>query len=95
MITQQETFWLVFALVIIAAASGILIWILLEAIGITKHALRALEAGKKVEKNSRILWAIPDVNTLLSGTLGTVLGISEKAGQLADALPEVHGENNK
>ncbi len=78
--------WLGLALVIVAAAAALLIWIYAEASGILGHAARALEAGKQIEANTRILRAIPDVNTLLDETDGSVLGVATKAGTLANAL---------
>ena len=55
--------WIEVALVIVAVAAALLMWIYLEANGILKHAVRALSAGKTVEVNTRILRAIPDVNS--------------------------------
>jgi hypothetical protein len=78
--------WIGLALVIVAAAAALLIWIYLEASGILGHAVRALVAGKKIEANTRILRAIPDVNTLLDETDNAVAGIADKAGMLATAL---------
>ena len=78
--------WIGLALVIVAVAAALLIWIYLEASGILGHAVRALTAGKRVEANTRILRAIPDVNTLLGETDDAVAGIADKAGTLATAL---------
>jgi hypothetical protein len=78
--------WLGLALVIVAAAAALLIWILCEAVGIYRHALRALVAAKKVEENTRILRALPEVNTMLADTEGTVATIAGQAKQLADAV---------
>ena len=78
--------WLGLAVVIVAVAAALLIWILCEAIGIYRHAVRALSAAKKVEENTRILRAIPDVNTLLADTEDTVATITGQAKQLADAV---------
>jgi hypothetical protein len=78
--------WLGIALVIVAVAALLLIWILCEAVGIYRHAVRALVAANKVEQNTRILRAIPEVNNLLADTEGTVATIAGQAKQLADAV---------
>ena len=78
--------WIGLALVIVAVAAALLIWIYLEANGILKHAVRALSAGKKVEVNTRILRAIPDVNSLLNETDDAVGTIGGQAAALANAL---------
>lgn len=78
--------WIGLALVIVAVAAALLIWIYLEANGILKHAVRALIAGRNVEANTRILRAIPDVNSLLSETDDAVGTISDHAAALANAL---------
>ncbi len=78
--------WIGVALVIVAVAAALLIWIYLEANGILKHAVRALSAGKNVEVNTRILRAIPDVNSLLNETDDAVGTIGGQAAALANAL---------
>ena len=78
--------WIGLALVIVAVAAALLIWIYLEANGILKHAVRALIAGKEVEANTRILRAIPDVNSLLSETDDAVGTIAQQAAAMAGAL---------
>ncbi len=78
--------WIEVALVIVAVAAALLMWIYLEANGILKHAVRALSAGKKVEANTRILRAIPDVNSLLNETDQAVGTIGGQATALANAL---------
>ena len=78
--------WIEVALVIVAVAAALLIWIYLEAHGILKHAVRALIAGKKVEANTQILRAIPDVNSLLNETDQAVGKIGGQATELANAL---------
>ncbi len=78
--------WLALALVIVAAAAALLIWIVLEARGILGHAVRALQAGEKIETSTRILRAIPDVNTMLDQTNNSVAAIAASAGALASAL---------
>ncbi len=78
--------WIGLALVIVAVAAALLIWIYLEANGILKHAVRALSASKKVEVNTRILRAIPDVNSLLYETDHAVGTIGSQATALANAL---------
>ena len=78
--------WIGLALVIVAVAAALLIWIYLEASGILKHAVRALIAGGKVEANTRILRAIPDVNSLLNETDDAVGTIAGQASALVNAL---------
>ncbi len=78
--------WIGLALVIVAVAAALLIWIYLEAHGILKHAVRALSAGKKVEVNTRILRAIPDVNSLLNETDQAVGTIGGQATELSNSL---------
>ncbi len=78
--------WIRLALGIVAVAAVLLIWIYLEAYGILKHAVRVLIAGKKIEANTRILRAIPDVNSLLNETDDAVGTIGGQAAALANAL---------
>lgn len=78
--------WLGLAAVIVLAAAAILLWIIAEAIGIKRHALRALAAGKLVETRTKSLGAIIDVNNGLRGAVGLVVSIHARAKGLEDAL---------
>lgn len=78
--------WILLALVIVAAAAALLIWIIIEAKGIAKEADRALKAAVIVEKNTVALWAIPQVNQLLKEANETLGRIVDKAGVVADAV---------
>ncbi len=85
--------WLWLAVAIVAVAALLLIWILAEAVGIRRQAERALAAGRRVDERTRVLWAIPDVNSRLRDSLGVVRAIGEKSGELAAALG--HGEKGE
>ena len=78
--------WFGVAGVVVLAAAALLIWILLEARGIRRQALRTLAAAEKVRENSKSLWALPDVSYMLQETLGSVASIAGRADTIADAL---------
>lgn len=78
--------WLIVALAVVAVAAGLLIWILLEARAIAGQARRALAAAAQVEENTQALWAIPQVNQLLSEGNETLASIVRRAGSVADAV---------
>ena len=78
--------WILLALVIVAAAAALLMWIILEAKGIAKEADRALKAAAKVEANTAALWAIPQVNHMLKEGNEAVGRIVDKASTVADVV---------
>ena len=78
--------WFGVAGVVVLAAAALLIWILLEARGIRRQALRVLAAAENVRQNSKSLWALPDVSHMLQQTLGSVASIAGRAETIADAL---------
>lgn len=78
--------WILLALVIVAAAAALLIWIILEAKGIAKEADRALKAAVTVEANTAALWAIPQVNQMLKEGNEAVGRIVDKATMVADVV---------
>lgn len=78
--------WFGVAGVLVAVAAALLIWVLLEARGIRREALRTLAAAEKVRDNTKALWALPDVSYLLQQTLGTVASLAGRAETIADAL---------
>lgn len=84
--------WIILALVIVAAAAALLIWIIVEAKGIAKEAGRALNAAVIVEKNTVALWAIPQVNQLLKEGNETLERIVDKAGTVADVVAPTGGK---
>lgn len=78
--------WFAVAGVIVAVAAGLLIWVLLEARGIRREALRTLAAAEGVRDNTKALWALPDVSYLLKQTLDTVVSLAGRAETIADAM---------
>ncbi len=78
--------WLGLAAVIVLAAAALLVWIIAEAIGIKRHAMRALAAGRLIETRTTPLSAIVEVNNGLRGAVGLVVSIHAKAEGLAQAL---------
>ncbi|CAN5664403.1 hypothetical protein BH24DEI1_BH24DEI1_01840 [soil metagenome] len=78
--------WFGVALVVVAVAALLLIWIWLEARGIAHEAQRALAAGWEVEARTRALWAIPQVNQLLQEGHDAMNALTGKAGRVADAV---------
>jgi uncharacterized protein YoxC len=84
--------WFVLALIIVAVAALLLLWIISEAKGIAKEADRALKAAAIVEKNTAALWAIPQVNQLLSEGNQTLGRIVQKATTVADVVSPKGGK---
>lgn len=79
--------WIAVALVIVAVAAAVLVWILLEARGIARHAGRALAAVRKVRERTGTLGAIPGLAGTLDRAVGDVRAITGHAAALGDALP--------
>jgi uncharacterized protein YoxC len=84
--------WFVLALIIVAVAALLLLWIISEAKGIAREAKRALKAAATVEANTAALWAIPQVNQLLHDGNQTLTRIVEKATTVADVVSPKGGK---
>lgn len=84
------TLWLIVAVVIVAAAAGLLIWILMLARAIAANATRALRAAEKIRANTQPIWALAAANATAAQALEATWSIEEHAGQVADLL-EGHG----
>jgi hypothetical protein len=78
--------WFALAMLIVVVVAALLIWILSEARGIRKAAIRALNAAGAVEDRTRVLWQIPELNQLLDTGHGLVARVADKAHQAADAV---------
>lgn len=78
--------WFALAMLIVVVVAALLIWILIEASGIRKAAVRALGAAGAVEQNTKVLWKIPELNQLLDTGYGVVASIADKAHQAAEAV---------
>lgn len=80
------TVWLVVAAVIVAAAAGLLIWILILARAIAANAGRALRAAEKIRANTQPIWALAATNATASQVLETAWSVEDHARQVADLL---------
>ena len=85
--------WFALAMLIVAVVATLLIWILSEATGIRKAAVRALNAAGAVEHNTKVLWKIPELNQLLDTGYGVVASIADKAHQAAEAVDPPRGKS--
>lgn len=79
-------FWYAVGAAVVVVAATLLIAILLVARSIAAHATRALEAARRIEENTKPIWALADaLDTLV--TIRRVAGsVAEKAGLLAGVL---------
>jgi len=87
---QAWTLWLAVAAVLVAAAAGLLIWILILARAIAGNAARALRAAEKIRSNTQPIWALAATNATASQLLEAAWSIEDHARQVADLL-EGHG----
>lgn len=81
-------FWFAVGGAVVLIAATLLIAILLVARGIEKEADRALDAARRVQANTRAIWALGDARDSVRGIRDHVEAIEEKSELLART---VHG----
>ena len=79
-------FWMLIAAAIIVVAAALLLTIWLTARSILGHAVRALHAAERIQRQTSPIWALDDTNRMAGELLEVVQGIEAKGGKLADAL---------
>jgi hypothetical protein len=78
--------WLIVAALVVVIAAALLITIWMTARAIYAHAVRALAAAQKIERQTAPIWALQTSNEVAQGLLDTVQSIEKKGGALAAAL---------
>lgn len=81
-------FWFAVGGAVVLVAATLLIVILLVARSIEKHATRALDAARRIEENTRPIWALAEARESLEAIRDTVEAVEEKSDLL---LRTLHG----
>lgn len=80
------SFWYAVGGAVVVVAAALLVIILVTARGIEKEATRALEAARRVERNTEAIAALGGARDVLEGIRTHVDAIEAKTGALASAL---------
>ena len=78
--------WMGVAAVLVLAAAGLLITILITARRILAEAERTLAAAESIRAHTQPIWGLQDTNVVAEDILQTVQAIEDKASRLAGAL---------
>lgn len=82
-------FWWAVGGAVVALAAVLLITVLVIARGIAAHAERALAAARRIEANTKPIWALAGALETLVRIREAAVAIAQKTGTLAGTL---HGE---
>jgi len=91
MVAGLYTVWaicLAVAVVVILIAAVLLVAILVVARRLVAHGLQALAAADAIAKDTKIIWALADTNTVAAEILATTESIEAHGGRIAAMLHE-------